>query len=139
MREQSNEIKDSFSPPAYKSDTLAVVTAFDKWWELQSQFRYHEATAFLGQNLLNKQTMLGIQLVREQLLNSLQQANVLSVVGVRNRLSRSFQVPKELDVNADSLPLKAALIALGSSPNFALRTSEKTCRTAHDKVSAGPL
>jgi hypothetical protein len=31
--------------------------------------------------------------------------------------------------------LLAALLAMASAPNFALRTSEKTCRTSQDKVS----
>jgi hypothetical protein len=43
-------------------------------------------------------------------------------------------VPPQLNEHGQSLPLLAALIALASAPNFALRTSEKTCRTAQDKV-----
>jgi hypothetical protein len=45
-----------------------------------------------------------------------------------------LQVPIQLNEHGQSLPLLAALIAMSSAPNFALRTSDKTCRTSQDKV-----
>jgi len=44
-------------------------------------------------------------------------------------------VPPEFNVNGDSLPLLVALIAVASQPKFAIRTGERTYRTARDKVT----
>lgn len=44
-------------------------------------------------------------------------------------------VPPELNVNGESLPLLAALIAIASQPKFAIRTGERTFRTQQDKAT----
>jgi small subunit ribosomal protein S24e len=137
LREQSNEIKDFWSPKHFRSDALCVEAAFNAWWEKQSRGDYRSANDFLSDNLLNKATMLGIQQIREQLYDALVHANALTLISGKRYVKRRRQlvVPEGFDVNADSLPLKAALISIGSIPNFAIRTSPKTCRTAQDAVS----
>lgn len=81
--------------------------------------------------------MLGIQQIREQLYDALVHANVLTLMTGKRyvRRRRLLVVAAEFDANADSLPLKAALISIGSIPNFAIRTNPKMCRTAQDNVS----
>jgi len=134
LREQSNEIKNSWTPKHFRSDALCVEAAFNAWWEMQSRGDYFDANKFLGDNLLSKATMLGIQQIREQLYDALVHANALTLITGKRyvRRRRLLVVPADFDVNADSLPLKAALISIGSIPNFAIRTSPKMCRTAGD-------
>jgi hypothetical protein len=77
--------------------------------------------------------------IKKQLLISLQHVGVLDVsaVGGVEPWGRrgSVTVPPELNVNSDSQPLLAALIAIASQPKFAIRTSENAFRTQLDKVS----
>lgn len=138
--------KNSWSPDEFRSDALASLRAYNAWWNLQSQRRYVEANRFCIDNFLSKPTLLMIQKMREHLLKSLYQAGVLDVSAggsamvpagpsaQRNR-AENFTVPPQLDTNGDSLPLLAALIAIGSQPKYAIRTGEKMYRTAQDKVS----
>jgi hypothetical protein len=75
--------------------------------------------------------------IKKQLLTSLHHAGVLDVsAGGVEPLGRGGSVvPPELNVNGDSEPLLAALIAIASQPKFAIRTGESTFRTKLDKVS----
>ena len=98
---------------------------------------YRQATQFCHTNFLSKPTMLQIKQVKGSLLQSLEQAGVIAVSagGSIGRLGRKMGIPPQLNEHGQSLPLLAALIAMASAPNFAIRTSEKACRTAQDKVS----
>ena len=136
-KEEADAIKDSWSPLAFRSDPLAIVAAFNAWSAMDDRGDYSQATRFCGDNFLSKPTMLQIKQVKKSLLQSLEQAGVVAVSagGQVRHIGRRGVVPPELNEHGGSLPLLAALIAMASAPNFALRTSEKTCRTAQDKVS----
>jgi hypothetical protein len=107
---------------------------------MQEQGNYREANEFLSVNFLSKPTMLSIMASRAQLYDALRHANILSMfvdgltaMGFRRR-SDIVSIPPQLDENAQSLSVRAALIAIGSAPHFAIRTSPKLCRTAQHKV-----
>jgi len=137
MKQEANDIKDSWSPLAFRSDPLAIVSAYNTWVQMDDKGDYHGATQFCMANFLSKPTMLQIKKVKGSLLQSLDLAGVLAVSAggsVRRIGRRTTEVPRELNEHGGSLPLLAALIAMASAPNFALRTSERTCRTAQDKV-----
>lgn len=135
---QADEIKDSWSPRAFRSDPLAIVAAYTAWAAMDDRGEYGRGNAFCSDNFLSKPTLLQIKQVKVSLLQSLEQAGVIAVSagGSVNRLGRRGQIPPELNENSHSLPMLAALIAMAAAPNFALRTSERTCRTAQDKVSS---
>lgn len=135
-KQQADEIKDSWSPVSFRSDPFAIWAAFNAWSRLDDMGSYHAANSFASENFLSKPTLLQIKQVKGSLLQSLDSAGVIAVSagGSVRRLGRRQEIPKELRENDDCLPLLAALIAMSSAPNFALRTSEKTCRTAKDKV-----
>jgi hypothetical protein len=136
VKAQSDAIKDSWSPTAFRSDPLAIVAAYNEWLEYESQGDYRAATQFCYENFLSKPTLLQIKQVKTALLQSLDQAGVIAVSagGSVGRLNRMRTVPRELNEHGGSLPLLAALISIASAPNFALRTSEKNLRTAKDKT-----
>jgi hypothetical protein len=77
--------------------------------------------------------------IKKQLLTSLRDAGVLDVsAGGRVEpwgRGEPLMVPPELNINGDSQPLLAVLIAIASQPKFAIRTSERAFRTQLDKVS----
>lgn len=134
--------KNSWSPDEFRSDALASLRAFNAWWKLQAQRRYVEANRFCIDNFLSKPTLLMIQKVKEHLLKSLYQAGIIDVSAGGNAgiptgpsAQRHLGVPPQLDENGDSLPLLAALIAIGSQPKYAIRIREKIYRTAQDKVN----
>lgn len=137
LKKKADEIKDSWSPLAFRSDPLAIVAAFNTWVAMDDRGDYHAGTRFCSDNFLSKPTMLQIKQVKGSLLQSLDQAGVIAVSagGSVRRIGRRHEVPKELNEHGNSLPMLAALIAMASAPNFALRTSDKTCRTSQDKVS----
>ncbi|KAL7419306.1 hypothetical protein Q5752_006143 [Cryptotrichosporon argae] len=136
LKAEADAIKDSWSPLAFRSDPLAIVAAYNKWVVFEERKDYRSGTQFCSDNFLSKPTLLQIKQVKESLLQSLEQAGVIAVSAGGNvrRPARRGEVPVELRKNDNSLPLLAALIAMASAPNFAIRTSEKTCRTSQDKT-----
>ena len=137
LRKEAQDVKDSWSPVAFRSDPLAIVAAYNAWNQFDERGDYRRGSDFCSENFLSKATLLQIKQVKKSLLQSLDQTGVIAVSagGAVSRLRRRDEVPEELNVNGNSLPLLAALIAMASAPNFAIRTSEKACRTAQDKVS----
>lgn len=140
-KKEADDIKDSWSPLAFRSDPLAIVAAYDTWTAMDDRGEYQIANQFCSANFLSKPTLLQIKKVKGSLLQSLDQAGIIAVSagGSVGRIGRSSGVPPQLNEHGQSLPLLAALIAVASAPNFAIRTSEKTCRTAQDKVRDSDL
>ena len=130
--------KNSWSLIEFRSDTLAALRAYNAWWAMQSRGEYAFANRFCSDNFLSKPTLLMIDRIKKQLMTSLHHAGVLDVSagGRVEPFGRGpITVPPELNVNGESQPLLAALIAIASQPKFAIRTGESTYRTMLDKVS----
>ncbi|WWC99866.1 hypothetical protein V866_006775 [Kwoniella sp. B9012] len=136
LKAEADRIKDSWCPPAFRSDPLAIVSAYNQWSAMDDRGEYRTANQFCSDNFLSKPTLLQIKQVKASLLQSLDQAGVIAVSagGAIRRIGRRLTVPPELNEHGNSLPLLAALIAMANAPNFALRTSDKTCRTSQDKT-----
>jgi small subunit ribosomal protein S24e len=141
LKKEANARKASWSPANFRSDALATLFAYNAWWEIQGRGDYQAANKFCSENFLSKPSLVQVQRLRGHLLQALYHAGVIAVSagGVAGNMEHgrrmNLTVPPELNKNADSLPLLAALIAIGSQPNFAIRTSEKILRTAQDRVS----
>ena len=145
LKEESARRKNSFSPEEFRSDALATLRAYNQWWAMQRRGEYMAANRFCVDNFLSKPTLLMIQKIKGHILQSLYDIGVIEVsagggVGTRPaRVSRAdLAVPPELNVNGESLPMLAALISLALQPKFAVRTGDKTYRTAQDKVCPTP-
>lgn len=153
LKREANAVKDSWSPPDFRSDALGTLRAYQRWWEMQGRGDYGPANRFCSDNFLSKPTLLQIQQVKEHLFQSMVKAGVTEVVlgsaATRGQSSRgppfgpaarfrrgSDETSPEFNTNADCMPLLAALIAVAHAPNFAIRASEKTYRTSQDKVSS---
>ena len=142
LKTQAALKKNSWTPQDFRSDALAALQAYNTWWAMQSRGEYVTANRFCTDNFLSKPTLLMIQKIKGHLLQSLYHAGVIdisaggSVVpeGSRTGSIKDITVPLELNTNRESLPLLAALIAIASQPNFAIRTGERVYRTAQDKV-----
>lgn len=127
--------KDSWCPPEFRSDALAVLRAYNAWWAMQSRSQFSAANSFCNENFLSRPTMLMIQKIKTQLLESLHRAGVIDVSAGGMTDARGLgYTPAELNVNGNSLPLLAGLIAIASQPKFAIQTSEASFRTSIDKV-----
>ncbi|KAJ7092729.1 P-loop containing nucleoside triphosphate hydrolase protein [Mycena epipterygia] len=139
LKVEASKVKLSWTNQAFRSDALAALTAFNAWWLLQSRGDYVTANRFCQNNFLSKSTLLTIQKIKVHLLQALFRAGVIDVSAggsaTGSSHQRSIQVPAALDVNGDSLPLLAALIAIASQPKFAVRSGEKTFRTSQDKMT----
>jgi small subunit ribosomal protein S24e len=139
LKEQSRQVKNSWSPPEFRSDALATLRAYNAWWDLESAGDYQRAHRFCIDNFLARPTLLMIQKIKDHLLQSLYQAGVIGVSAGGSATptpgrGKALVVPPELNTNGDSLPLLAALIAIASQPKFAIRTGDRGYRTAQDKV-----
>ncbi|EKC98784.1 DEAH RNA helicase [Trichosporon asahii var. asahii CBS 8904] len=136
VKQEADAVKDSWSPVAFRSDPFAVVAAFNQWSLMDDRGEFGAANRFASDNFLSKPTLLQIKQVKGSLLQSLEQAGIISVSagGHVPRIGRRTEVPPQLRQHDHSLPLLAALIAMASAPNFAIRTSEKACRTSQDKM-----
>ncbi|KAH8922055.1 P-loop containing nucleoside triphosphate hydrolase protein [Atractiella rhizophila] len=144
VRAEANEVKASWSPTDFKSDFLATLNAYKAWDRLQSTGQYVAANQFCQQNFLSKITLVALDLVKQHLIESLEDAGVLLVSGGTQENSRviwnrrgpkpSATLPESLNTHSDSLPLLASLIATAVAPNFAIRASTKSWVTATDRV-----
>lgn len=136
LKREAKMARESWSPTNFRSDVLATLNAFNAWSEIQNRGQYQAANQFCNENFLSKPVLVQIQNLKGHLLGSLQRAGVLDVsAGGRALTQRNVrEVPPELNVNAGSWPIIAGLVAIGSQPNFAIRTSEKLLRTQTERV-----
>ena len=133
--------KNSWCHEDFRSDALTVLKAFDAWSEMQSRGEYNTANRFCIDNFVSKPTLLLIQKIKGQLLQSLYRTGVIDVSaggqvdgsGYDGSM-KTLKVPPALDKNRNSFPLLVALIAIASQPRFGVRVGEKTYRTANDRV-----
>ena len=139
LKQEAAVVKNSWTSSDFRSDALAVLKAYNAWWEIHGRGDYVAANRFCSNNFLSKPTLLMIQKIKVHLLQSLYRAGVIDVsMGTAEQAwvgrRREVIVPPELDVNRKSTPLLVALIAAASQPNFAVRTGERSFRTPQDKV-----
>jgi len=144
LKQEAAAAKNSWTSSDFRSDPLAVLKAYNCWWEMQARGDYIAANRFCSNNFLSKPTLLMIQKIKVHLLQSLYHAGVIDVsIGTTEQAwvgrRREVTIPPELDINRKSTPLLVALIAVASQPNFAVRTGEKSYRTSQDKVPRSPL
>jgi small subunit ribosomal protein S24e len=138
LKQEAAAKKLSWTPLEFRSDALAALRAYNAWWGMHGRGEYVAANRFCSENFLSKPTLLMVQKIKHQLLQSLHHVGVLGVsIGgdIAPPRGRDNVIPEELNSNGDSLPLLAGLIAIAAQPNFAVRTGEKTLRTQQDKAS----
>ncbi|WFD23873.1 RNA helicase [Malassezia equina] len=138
LKKEANAIKDSWCPTTFRSDPFCVLNAFYEWTRLQS-ISSSQANRFLHSNMLSRPTMLQIQQIKQNLFQSLQKADIIKVIRQSTSLvpryrRRVRETDPEFNLNAHSMPLLGALVAVASSPNFAIRQGERTFRTSQDKT-----
>ncbi|KAI0724564.1 P-loop containing nucleoside triphosphate hydrolase protein [Cerioporus squamosus] len=134
VKAEAQAKKNSWTPEEFRSDLLAALRAYREWWALQSQGHYISANRFCSDNFLSKPTLLNIAKVKDHLLKALYDVGVIDVSAGGKLHTEIPQLPHQLNENGDCLPLLAALIAIACQPKFAIRTGERTYRTAVDKV-----
>lgn len=137
LKAEAAAAKRKWSFDEFKSDALTILNAYNAWHEVYNKGEHVRANRFCSDNFLSKPTLLLIRKIRYHLLRSLYQAGVIDLAEggtsyVRGRDSEV--IPPALNVNGESRPLLAALIAMASQPKYAVRTGEVTLRTQHDKV-----
>jgi HrpA-like RNA helicase len=143
LKAQAAAIKESWSPNDYRSDALAILRAYQAWSELQNRGDFQAANRFCHDNFLSKPTMLQIQQVSTHIVQSM--GSMIETIlgsasaqnddyGGRYRRPRHSESAPELNVNSECIPLLSALIAMASTPNFAIRKSEKNYQTSQDKT-----
>ncbi|KAJ7225511.1 P-loop containing nucleoside triphosphate hydrolase protein [Mycena pura] len=130
LKAEASKVKLSWTNQTSRSDALAGLAAFNAWWALQSRGEYITANRFCSDNFLSKPTLLTIQKIKVHLFQSLLPGGR----AMGSQVTRNIQVPPALNINGDSKPLLAALIAIASQPKFAIRTGEKSFRTYQDKI-----
>ncbi|QRV76171.1 Helicase associated domain (HA2) [Ceratobasidium sp. AG-Ba] len=139
LKQEANAAKEKWSPTDFRSDALATLNAYNAWWAMQERGEYVSANRFCSDNFLSKPTLLMVQRIKGHLLQSLYHAGVLDVSAgggsSGHRAIKDMIVPPQLNVNGESKPLLAALIAIACQPNFAIRQNEKTYRTAADRTA----
>ncbi|CAO1621139.1 unnamed protein product [Parajaminaea phylloscopi] len=143
VKQQAAAVKESWSPSDYRSDALAIYRAYTTWSELQSRGEYNAASRFAHDNFLSRPTLLQIKQVAGHLLKNMgsiielligQSAGAYSSEDYRGRRRFMPEADPALNVNSNSMPLLAALVAMASTPKFAIRRSEKQFQTFHDKT-----
>lgn len=142
IREESVMMKSSWSHQQFPSDALATLRALKRFEELSRRGPHYEVGRFCSANFLHRGAMQTMLQVKEQLFETLRAEGILSAVlsptedsrASTSRRSDIFISMPELNVNSTSLPLLTALLAMSSTPKFAMRTKEKTFRTSQDKT-----
>ncbi|KAI0778196.1 P-loop containing nucleoside triphosphate hydrolase protein [Trametes elegans] len=144
LKAEAQARKNSWTPAEFRSDLIAALRAYQEWWGMQSKGLYVSANRFCMDNFLSKPTLLNIAKVKDQLLKALYDVGVIDVsaggpgkgtyVPPAARSRSVPPIPHHLNEHGDSLPILAALIAVACQPKFAVRTSERSFRTAVDKA-----
>ena len=140
IREQAIEVKDSCSSPQFRSDALTTLRAFKRYEELVKTGRQFDAGRFCSNNFLHRTAMQTIMKIKEQLFETMRAEGILTAVLSQSSNVRGFRARRpdismeEFNVNSTSLPLLTALLAMSSTPKFAIRTKEKTFRTSQDRT-----
>lgn len=140
LKSEASAVKQSWTPQEFRSDTFAALQAYNQWWAMQSKGEYIPANRFCSDNFLSKPTLLMVDKIKRHLLEALVRIGVVDVSagGQVDRWKmgrgRDLMVPPDLNVNGESQPLLAALIAVATQPNYAIQTGERTFRTQQDKV-----
>lgn len=151
LKQQVSAAKDAWSPSDYRSDALAALRAFQTWAEIDRRGDRMAGTRFCHDNYLHKNSLLDIQRLANHLAQSLQgimeiilqtsdgeqsnSSNTGRYVPPSSRGMRVRESAPELNQNSNCTPLLASLIAMASTPNFAIRKGEKTYQTSQDKVT----
>jgi small subunit ribosomal protein S24e len=87
LKQEASAVKNSWSSSDSHSDVLAVLKAYNAWWEMQGQGDRAAANRFCSNNFLSKPTLLMIQKIKDYLLQSLYHAGVIDVsMGTHRRL-----------------------------------------------------
>ncbi|KAJ9475751.1 hypothetical protein PHBOTO_005852 [Pseudozyma hubeiensis] len=147
LREEAELVEDRWCPPDFRSDALCILRAYTRWWEMQSRGDFAAANRFCQDNFLSKLTLLQIQQVKEHLFQSMEKADIISVIqssslgaqgngsggNTYSRYRRPRETDAEFNTNADVTSLLAALVAVSSPPNFAIRSGKASYRTSQDK------
>jgi HrpA-like RNA helicase len=140
LKEEAGAKKNSWSLNHFRSDPLVTLRAYTHWDEKTRKGHFREATQFCQENFLGKITLGQIQQVKDDLFRSMDKAGIFDAILGENQKyrpaamrSRYNMVTEELNKNSGSLPMLAALIAMASVPNFAVRTKERVYRTSQDK------
>jgi len=113
-----------------------VLSAYEGWYNSFGKGDFRGANRFCMDNFLSRPTLLLIEKTKGQLLRSLYTSGVIDVSSggtVQHIASNAEHVPVQLNVNADSVSLQSALVALASHRNFAVKISNKLFRTIRDK------
>lgn len=136
IRTESIQVKNSWSNQQFRSDALTTLRAFKTFEEMTKRgSSYHEIGRFCSNNFLHRGAMQTILKVKEQLFETLRSEGILNAV-LNNKVKSNrlhISMP-ELNVNSTSLPLLTALLAMASTPKFAIKVKEKTFRTSQDKT-----
>lgn len=115
LKQEADRVKNSWTPNEFRSDPLAILSAFNVWWEMQNRgdfnVRRHNslfaflpnwresltlvvaqaANRFCGENFLSKPTLMMIQKIKEHILQSLDKAGVLRISAGGNAMDNTPQ------------------------------------------------
>lgn len=139
IRPQAVQAKESWSHPHFRSDALTTLRAFKQFEVLVKRGQQHEVGRFTSANYLHRGAMNTILQIKEQLFDTMRSLGIFNAVLSRSADPRGYQSSRidlfmpELNVHSASLPLLTALVAMASTPKFALRIRESTFRTSQDK------
>ncbi|UZJ54871.1 hypothetical protein CBS101457_004191 [Exobasidium rhododendri] len=140
IRTQAIETKDSWSNPIFRSDALTTLRAFNQFESLTKRGPQYEVGKFCSNNFLHRGAMQTILQIKEQLFETMRAEGILNAVLSQNAEGRGHRGIRpvismpELNIHSTSLPLLTALLAMSSTPKFAMRIKEKTFRTSQDKT-----
>lgn len=152
LKDEAGAIKNSWTLADFRSDPLVTLRAYSRWDDTMKRSQW-EAQRFANDNFLGKITLGQIQQVKEHLFQSMEKAGILDAIlgkdavgsegrpagprrgkgGAPYRIRRYDSTLPDLNSNSSSAPMLAALIALASVPNFAVRAKEHVYRTSQDK------
>jgi HrpA-like RNA helicase len=139
IRQQAVQAKESWSHPQFRSDALTTLRAFKRFEELVKRGQHHEVGRFLSANYLHRGAMQTILQIKEQLFEAMRSLGIFNAVLSQSGDTRGYQSSRinifmpDLNANSASLPLLTALVAMASTPKFALRIKENVFRTSQDK------
>lgn len=129
-KEEADQSKFKWSQGT-RSDHLALVNAYESWYEIYYTGRSQELLRFCDDESIARTSFSNVERTKAQLLQVLQRAGL--VPREDGRKKGLFLGPPELNQFSQHLGLLRALIVAGVYPNIAVKRDKKTLATLHER------
>jgi len=120
LRDEAQDIRKSFS---LSSDTVAQISAYNEFWDIEKETGWDAACSWARQNYVSIAAMISIKAVRSQLLNELKKIGLVDSYDLERVGYKTYALRNDAmaNWNSDNELLHTAVLASGLPGNISSR------------------